>query len=52
MRLIRSIVSGYGATTLPALSEAVSIEKNASAAKYEAGRLTDLITKLSDVLSP
>lgn len=43
-------MTGYGATTLPALTEAAAIDKNATAAEYEADRLTDLIIKLSDVL--
>ncbi|KAJ7780979.1 hypothetical protein B0H16DRAFT_1298508 [Mycena metata] len=38
---------GYGATPLPALAEAIQIEKNATLAQYEVGRLTDLIDKLS-----
>ncbi|KAJ7653468.1 Zn-dependent exopeptidase [Mycena rosella] len=39
---------GYGATPLPALSEAIQYEKNATLAQYEVGRLTDLIDKLAD----
>ncbi|KAJ7167465.1 hypothetical protein C8R46DRAFT_995586 [Mycena filopes] len=39
---------GYGATPLPALAEAIQIEKNATLAQYEVGRLTDLLDKLSD----
>ncbi|KAJ7044603.1 Zn-dependent exopeptidase [Mycena alexandri] len=39
---------GYGATPLPALAEAIQIEKNATLAQYEVGRLTDLIDKLSN----
>ncbi|KAI0700724.1 Zn-dependent exopeptidase [Cytidiella melzeri] len=37
---------GYGATTLPALTEAFTIENNASLAKYEAKRLETLINAL------
>ncbi|KAH7916281.1 Zn-dependent exopeptidase [Hygrophoropsis aurantiaca] len=41
---------GYGATTLPALSEAVVYEKNATLASFEADRLTYLIGKLAQDL--
>ncbi|KAJ6538539.1 Zn-dependent exopeptidase [Mycena vulgaris] len=41
---------GYGATPLPALSEAIQYEQNATLAQYEVGRLTDLIDKLADTL--
>ncbi|KAF8969499.1 hypothetical protein BDZ97DRAFT_248222 [Flammula alnicola] len=37
---------GYGATTLPALTEAITFENNATLAQYEAGRLEDLINKI------
>ncbi|KAJ7094526.1 Zn-dependent exopeptidase [Mycena belliarum] len=39
---------GYGATPMPALSEAIQFEKNATLAQYEVKRLTDLIDKLAD----
>jgi len=39
---------GYGATTLPALTEALAIDNNVTLAEYEAGRLTDLIDKLTN----
>ncbi|KAH9899708.1 Zn-dependent exopeptidase [Cubamyces lactineus] len=38
---------GYGATTFPALTEAFTIEKNATMAQYEAKRLQELIEKLA-----
>lgn len=38
---------GYGATTLPALSEAVLYERNVTLAEYEVTRLIDLIRKLA-----
>jgi N-acetylated-alpha-linked acidic dipeptidase len=37
---------GYGATTLPALTESLTLDKNSTLAKYEAGRLNYLIRKL------
>ncbi|KAF7967266.1 hypothetical protein HWV62_35015 [Athelia sp. TMB] len=37
---------GYGATPLPALTESVSLDRNATLAQYEAGRLEALIGKL------
>ncbi|KAI0268104.1 hypothetical protein BC834DRAFT_952323 [Gloeopeniophorella convolvens] len=41
---------GYGATTLPALTEAITIEKNTTLANYEAGRLTSAIEKIAAAL--
>ncbi|KDN50118.1 hypothetical protein RSAG8_01454, partial [Rhizoctonia solani AG-8 WAC10335] len=38
---------GYGATTLPALTEAITIDKNATLATYEAKRLTHLLEKMA-----
>ncbi|CAL1701233.1 unnamed protein product [Somion occarium] len=38
---------GYGATTLPALTEALTIEHNTTLAKYEADRLQGLIDDLA-----
>ncbi|KZT29237.1 Zn-dependent exopeptidase [Neolentinus lepideus HHB14362 ss-1] len=38
---------GYGATTLPALTESITIENNARMAKYEAIRLKELIDGLT-----
>ncbi|CUA76771.1 Glutamate carboxypeptidase 2 [Rhizoctonia solani] len=38
---------GYGATTLPALTEAITIDKNATLVAHEAGRLTCLLEKLA-----
>ena len=43
---------GYGATTFPGLTEALTIEKNMTLVQYEASRLTDLLRRLSvDLLS-
>jgi N-acetylated-alpha-linked acidic dipeptidase len=39
--------TGYGATTFPALTEALTIEKNATLASEEADRLTELLNKLA-----
>jgi len=41
---------GYGATTLPALTEAITLEGNATLAELEAGRLIDLISGLTSEL--
>lgn len=38
--------TGYGATTLPGLTEAIVFDKNATLAQFEASRLEDLIEKL------
>lgn len=43
---------GYGATTLPALTEAFTIDNNATQAKYEVGRLNDLILSLAETIRP
>ncbi|KAH9948355.1 Zn-dependent exopeptidase [Amylocystis lapponica] len=43
---------GYGATTLPALTESITLERNATMAKYEAGRLKALMDKLAVELRP
>lgn len=38
---------GYGATTFPALTEALSIDKSATLAQKEADRLVELLDKLA-----
>lgn len=47
---VTDVDSGYGATTLPALTESITIEKNATLAVDEAKRLEDLVDKLTEVL--
>lgn len=37
---------GYGATTLPGLTEAITFEKNATFAQYETDRLQSLVDKI------
>jgi len=39
---------GYGATTFPALTEAITIEKNKTLVEFEAGRLTKQILALAE----
>lgn len=39
--------AGYGATTFPALTEALMFEHNSTLAELEADRLTDLLVKLT-----
>ncbi|EIN10533.1 Zn-dependent exopeptidase [Punctularia strigosozonata HHB-11173 SS5] len=41
---------GYGATTFPALTEAITIEKNETLVKYESKRLKNLLDKLTEHL--
>ncbi|KAI0005160.1 hypothetical protein BJV74DRAFT_875682 [Russula compacta] len=41
---------GYGATTLPALTEAITIEKNVTLANYEIVRLTEAVEKMAALL--
>ncbi|KAG9317371.1 hypothetical protein JVU11DRAFT_1570 [Chiua virens] len=43
---------GYGATTLPGLTEAILYEQNATLVEYEITRLTSLLTKLADDIKP
>ncbi|KAL6305814.1 hypothetical protein BKA93DRAFT_824614 [Sparassis latifolia] len=42
---------GYGATTLPAVSEALTIDHNATLAELEASRLAGLLDKLSEKIT-
>ncbi|OBZ76727.1 Glutamate carboxypeptidase 2 [Grifola frondosa] len=42
---------GYGATTLPSITEALTIDKNVTLAKLEAVRVTKLVENLSQVLA-
>ncbi|KAF8165479.1 Zn-dependent exopeptidase [Crassisporium funariophilum] len=43
---------GYGATTFPALTEAITYEKNVTLIRLEASRLENLLDSLSKVLEP
>jgi len=43
---------GYGATTLPALTEAILYEQNATLVDYEVTRLTTLLTQLAQDIEP
>ena len=43
---------GYGATTLPALTEAILYEQNATLVEYEVTRLTTLLTQLAQSIEP
>ncbi|KAJ3537181.1 hypothetical protein NMY22_g5696 [Coprinellus aureogranulatus] len=42
---------GYGATTLPGLTEAIVYERNATLVKYESDRLIELLDRLSNALT-
>ena len=44
------LVTGYGATTFPALTEAITIEKNTTLANLEAARLTEAVEKMTAAL--
>jgi N-acetylated-alpha-linked acidic dipeptidase len=50
--LLTVILPGYGATTFPALTESLAIDKNASMAQHEVGRLIQLIDKLRHDIHP
>ncbi|KAL0070019.1 Vacuolar protein sorting-associated protein 70 [Marasmius tenuissimus] len=43
---------GYGATTLPALTEAIVIDRNTAAARYEVSRLVKLFEALTEQTKP
>jgi N-acetylated-alpha-linked acidic dipeptidase len=43
---------GYGATTLPGLTEAITLEKNVTLIRYEAQRLESLLVKLAETITP
>ena len=43
---------GYGATTLPALAEAITEEKGDARVEYEVNRLVELIDKLAEHIKP
>ncbi|KAF8551485.1 Zn-dependent exopeptidase [Imleria badia] len=43
---------GYGATTLPALTEAILYEQNATLVEFEVTRLTILLTQLAQSIEP
>lgn len=43
---------GYGATTLPGLTEAITFEANATLVRYEAERLQELIDRLAEEILP
>lgn len=45
-KLILTCLVGYGATTLPGLTEALTLEKNTTLAIHEAGRIKNLVDKL------
>ena len=47
---IFSLCSGYGATTLPALTEALTIENNVTLANYEVIRLTERVDTIAAAL--
>ena len=52
MRLILHLAIGYGATTFPALTEAITYEKNVTLVHQEAKRLVDLIDALAIAITP
>jgi N-acetylated-alpha-linked acidic dipeptidase len=43
---------GYGATTFPALTEAITLEKNVTLIHHEAKRLKTLLDKLANDIAP
>jgi N-acetylated-alpha-linked acidic dipeptidase len=43
---------GYGATPFPALSEAIQLDRNATMAKAEVGRLVEVVETLISTLTP
>jgi N-acetylated-alpha-linked acidic dipeptidase len=47
-----SLALGYGATTLPAITEAITYEKDGQLAKDEANKLASLLQKMAKDLKP
>ena len=47
---VRICFAGYGATTLPAVTEALTIEGNATLAEEEASRVVALLDKLTETI--
>ena len=45
-------IEGYGATTLPALTEAITEEKGDAQVEYAVNRLVELIDKLAENIKP
>ena len=53
LRLINRFCEiGYGATTFPAITEAITLDKNVTLIQYEAKRLKTLLDKLAHVITP
>jgi hypothetical protein len=46
------VIPGYGATTFPALTEAFTVDHNATEGAWEAERLTTLLQKLAPQIQP
>ena len=42
--------TGYGATTLPAVTESITLDSNVTSAELEAERVAYLLDKLTDTL--
>lgn len=49
---LTTLVTGYGATTFPGLTEAILYEKNVTLVNEEAKRLEVLIGELATVIDP
>ena len=47
---VRICFAGYGATTLPSVTEALTIEGNATLAEEEASRVVALLDKLTETI--
>ena len=50
MRGLIAMIAGYGATTLPSITEALTFERNATLAEQEAARVAALLDKLSETI--
>ena len=48
--VLMGIFSGYGATTLPSITEALTFDKNATLAEAEASRVSAILDKLSETI--
>ena len=49
-RMLMLVFSGYGATTLPSITEALTFDGNATLAELEASRVGTLLDKLTETI--
>ena len=50
--VVLTVPTGYGATTFPGLTEAITFDKNLTLIRHEASRLEHLIKKMASTVTP